>query len=181
MTKAQHPAQPPGGETYAGFAPRLQAFLWNYLVLLGYIAVLVVVAVSVPGVQSLFRGPVQSDLAAFLVLILPVIVYFGVQEGGPRQASFGKRRRGLKVMRPDGRRVGPVRAFARSCVAFLPWQLGHTAVFHSVDPGVLPPGVVWTLYGLAYGLLIVSAMMIWKGRAHQAPWDLVADTVVVRS
>lgn len=181
MTEVHHPAQPPGGVTYAGFALRLQAFLWDYLVLLGYIAVLVVVSLSVPGGQSLFQGPVQSDLAAFLVLILPVIVYFGVQEGGPWQASFGKRKRGLKVMRPDGRRVGLGRAFCRSSVAFLPWQLGHTAVFHSVEPGVLPSGVVWALYGLAYGLLIVSALMIWKGPAHRAPWDLVADTVVVRS
>ncbi len=166
--------------SHAGFALRLQAFLWDYLLLLGYIVVLVVVTLGIPAVQSLFQGPVQSDLMAFLMLILPVILYFGVQEGGPRQASFGKRRRGLRLMRRDGRRVGRVRALLRACVAFLPWQLGHTAVFHSVQPGLLPSGVVGVLYGLAYGVLLVSALMIWKGRAHRAPWDLMTDTVVVQ-
>jgi len=181
MPDSFHTRSAPGRADLAGFVPRLQAFLWDYLVMLAYIAALVGVSLSVPGVQSLFRGPVQSDLVAFGVLILPVILYFTVQEGGAQQASFGKRKRGLKVMRTDGGRVGPGRAFWRSCAAFAPWQIGHTAIFHSVEPGILPAGVVWGLFGLAYGLLALGGLMIWKGEAHRAPWDWVAGTVVVRT
>lgn len=180
MPESPHTTPPLNDADLVGFAPRLKAFLWDYLLMLGYIVLLVGVSLTVPNVDSLFPGPVQSDLVAFLVLILPVIVYFTVLEGGARQASFGKRKRGLKVVRPDGRPVGMARALIRSCVAFLPWQLGHTAVFHSVQPGLLPSWLVWTLYGVAYGLVLLGALMIWKGQAHRAPWDRVAGTVVVR-
>jgi uncharacterized RDD family membrane protein YckC len=165
---------------FAGFAERLQAFLWDYLVLLVYIATLVVIALNSTGVQSLFQGPVKSDIMAFLLLVGPVILYFSLQECSQKQASFGKRKRRIKVIRLDGQPISLRQAFCRSCLAFLPWQLAHTAVFHTVQPGLLPTEIVLVLFIMAYGLIALSGLMIWKGEMHRAPWDKVTGTAVIK-
>ena len=58
-------------------------------------------------IAPLFASPVVMDGIAFLTLIFPVILYFTLQESSPRQATWGKRKVGIKVVNVDmaGQRV----------------------------------------------------------------------------
>lgn len=85
-------------------------------------------AIQTTDLEERVDSPAARDLLAFLTLILPVILYFALQEGSARQATFGKRRAGLRVIRAGGGRLDLGRALLRSALKFLPWQMAHTAV-----------------------------------------------------
>lgn len=145
-------------------ALRIRAFLWDYLILLGYIAALTAVSIGLSATvlgdrwESLFASPVRADLMAFLLLVLPVMLYFTLAEASSRNATWGKRRVGLEVVDTAGRSVGAGRALLRNVLKFLPWQLAHTAMFHipgfPMAPGDAPP---WTT------LLLVCAWILAGG------------------
>src|SRR5574337_866688 len=105
-------------DKYAGLRLRAAAFAFDYLVIAGYIVVLTVIAVGVvmvsglrsPG-AALFANPVFSDLLTFITLVLPVILYFALQEGSPRQATWGKRKMGLRVVTAAGASLSTGQAF----------------------------------------------------------------------
>jgi uncharacterized RDD family membrane protein YckC len=166
---------------YAGVQRRLLAFVYDYILIAIYIGILAGLVTFVPTVNQLFSGlfanAVTSDIAAFLLIILPVILYFGLQEGSARASTWGKRRVGLRVIQANGRPIGYGRALARAALKFLPWQLGHTAVFQSIFTGPSP----WTylLYALAYGLAIFYLVYLWRHPAHRTPYDRAAGTAVI--
>lgn len=76
---------------YAGFAIRLKAFALDYLIILAYILVLfgvnfgiILAGGRLEEVSPIFASPVVKDAIAFLTLILPVILYFSLQESSTR-------------------------------------------------------------------------------------------------
>jgi uncharacterized RDD family membrane protein YckC len=166
------------------------AFLLDYLVIAGYIVVLTLVSMLVlrsgagPAFSTLFANPIRADMAAFLLLVLPVILYFALTESGPRQATWGKQRMRLCVTDQHGGRLSRPRALLRSVVKFLPWQIAHTSLFHipgwpmeatTVPTGpIIGFGLVWLLIFVWLGFLIFHP-------ARRAPYDLAAGSWVVRS
>ncbi len=173
---------------FAGFWPRVGAFLLDYLVIAAYVVVMSLGVALLSGLglyrvlAALTGNPWLFDLFAFLILVLPVILYFTFSEASARHATWGKQRLKLAVVSVDGKPVGWWRAFARSAVKFLPWQIAHSSVFHI--PGwpaqvqAVPAGsvagftVVWILVGLYLLALIFS-------KTHRTPYDWVARTAVV--
>lgn len=168
---------------YAGLGRRLLAFAYDYILIAIYIGMLAALALFAPPINrlftSLFADAVTSDLMAFVLLILPVILYFGISEGSARASTWGKRRVGLRVVARDGRPAGYAQTLARSALKFLPWQLGHTAVFQSIYArDSFSPGI-FLLFALAYGLAIVYLLYLWRRPDHRAPYDLLAGTAVI--
>ena len=175
--------------TYAGFRLRLSAFLWDYLVIFGYILLVTLVIwwlalrMLAELANRVFSNPYWFDAFAFLVLVLPVILYFSVTEASRWQASLGKRKLGLQVDSLDGQRISWIRSFVRSGLKFLPWQIAHTCIFHI--PGWpahvqnIPPGVE---FGLVIVWLLVSASVIFLAfdPSHRTLYDRIAGTVVKR-
>lgn len=164
---------------YAGLRPRLLAFLLDYVPILVYIGLLGLLAISIPPLQFLFQHPVQADVVAFLILIVPVMLYFALQEGGARQATWGKHKMGIKVMQMGNARLSTRRALLRALIKFLPWQLAHTAIYQSQPAGMLPQSAIWLLFLLAYGLVIVYVVLIWWSPTHRTIYDWVAGSAVV--
>ncbi len=164
---------------FAGLKPRLMAFLLDYLIILIYISALVIFALVITPMQTLFSNPVQSDIVAFSILVLPVLLYFALQEGGRQQATWGKKRMRLEVINIQGNRLDLKLALIRAVIKFLPWQIAHTAIFQSTQAGELPQPIVWTLYILAYGLIIIYVVTIWKHPRHRTIYDWVAGSAVV--
>jgi len=177
------------GIEYAGFAKRLKAFAFDTLIICGYIIMLTVATMAVikiAGLMGLFlrwpENPLLADLMAFVTLILPVILYFTLQEGSPRQATWGKRKAGIRVVNANGETLTRLQAFARSLVKFLPWQIAHTCIFHI--PGWplavtgMPSGVIagFALVYLLAGIYIASALVSKKRRA---PYDWAAGSYVI--
>jgi uncharacterized RDD family membrane protein YckC len=120
--------------------------------------------------------PTARDALAFVTLILPVWLTFSLQEASVAQASFGKARIGLVVVRREGGRLSRARSMVRSGVKLLPWQLGHSSVFHLVaDSGA----TVWMVMAvLAQALVILSVLLAVFSREQRSLHDLVAGTRV---
>lgn len=182
LTKRNLSAKSEPTADYAGPKRRLVAFAYDYIVIAMYIGVLAGISLLIEPVgellrQRLFTTPVTSDLAGFVLLILPVILYFTLQEGSARGSTWGKRRTGVRVVSVQGEPIGYGRALLRAAVKFLPWQIAHTAIFQSFD-GNPSPGV-YVLFALAYGLVAVYLLYLWRHPAHRTPYDLLARTAVI--
>lgn len=157
---------------------RIRAWLLDWLVILAWVALTTVVGAGL-WLAGLRLGPVGLNLIATVSVVLPVCVGFALLEAGPAQATWGKRRHGLRVVRAaDGGRIGLVRAMVRNLIKIgVPWSLGHAVAI------ALATGSDWSVglglaTVLAYGLpALFVLMLILPG--HRPPYDLVAGTVVV--
>src|SRR5665647_2945226 len=121
---------------------RLAALLLDYLVIFAWMTVLAVASLAVnltmgdsPDVLGAV-GPFGAQAVFSTLLTLPVELYLYLNESGPAQATWGKRRMGLVVRSYDGARPGRGQIAIRTVVKLLPWEISHTliwqmqAVFH---------------------------------------------------
>ncbi len=160
---------------------RLRGFVWDMLVILIYVLFLLVIGVFTRLVFGrleeipAFASPWVLDGLAFLVLVLPVVLYFAVQEASSG-ASWGRRKVGLRVTSVDGSPLPTWRALLRSALKFMPWQLAHTGVYHLLaDPQGMLPTVA---FGLVYALLFLYLAAAVFTRDHRTPYDWIAGAVV---
>jgi uncharacterized RDD family membrane protein YckC len=174
---------------YAGFFSRLGAFALDLIPILGYIFAVLVVSLAVT--SALIKGqptgnplnPVLFDSLAFATVILPVILYFALEESSPKKASWGKRRLELQVVSQSGGRLSLIQALLRSAIKLLPWQIAHTCLFHI--PGwpwnpQTPPA--WVIGGFItlYAILAVYFISLLIKPKHRTPYDWLAGSVVVK-
>jgi uncharacterized RDD family membrane protein YckC len=132
---------------------------------------------AITGGIALLSSPLAVDALSFVVLVLPVILYFALQEGSSHQATFGKHRMKLKVVNLQGSRLRPWQTLLRSVLKFLPWQLAHTSV---INMWLGNQALIFMVGALAaQGLVIIYMLGIWLNRKHQAPYDLAAGTCVI--
>jgi len=174
---------------YAGFAKRLKAFAFDYLIIFAYIVVLfgvnfgiILSAGRLEEVSPLFASPVVKDSIAFLTLILPVVLYFTLQESSPRQVTWGKRKAGIRVVDAQGGALTRKQAFVRSLVKLLPWQIAHTSIYHiegfpfaPVEPALM----VIVGFVLAYGLVGIYVASALISKKHRTPYDWAAGSYVI--
>ena len=174
--------------TFANVWQRFKAFLLDYLIIAAYIVLLTIVSVGLGlgPLRSLFRvifaDPNSSELSAFLLLVLPVILYFAFFEHSSWQATWGKRKMGLHVTDMHGSRLSFPRALARSLLKFVPWELTHACLWRI--PGwplaPTPPSPIITA-GLVLVWVAVAAYLLslLVSKEHQALYDWIARTYVV--
>lgn len=168
---------------------RVSALLLDYLVILGWMAVLGLGSLMVTALSGGYPdvlgtlGPVGAQAVFFLLLTLPVGLYLYLGESGPAQATWGKRRLGLTVTRADGTRPSRGQVAVRTVVKLLPWEAAHTfiwqmqAVFYRSGYDADVP--VWIFAGLNVVLIAVVvylAMSLLGGR--RGPHDRASSTVV---
>ena len=164
---------------------RFKAFVLDYVVISAYLVALAILGALVyhasDGAASGPPSRLVMELVAFGTTVLPVTLYFALQEGGPAQASWGKRRAGIRVTTRDGGRATLGRALGRNGLKLLPWQVAHTSLFHipgwpleSEDPSGL------ALIGLivSWGLVLLYLLVMLTSGCRRTPYDRVAGTVV---
>ncbi len=174
------PTQDLGGAEaprFAGAATRLRAMAFDLLVIAGCAGGAGVVAWAGRLLGMRIESPAGLDTLAFLTLVLPVLVTFAAQEASPRQATYGKRRMGLRVVDAADARLTFPRAMGRSAAKFAPWQLAHTAVFNLMADSTSTGFVVLSI--AAQLLVVVSVVSMTVDREHRALHDWVAGTRVV--
>lgn len=123
-----------------------------------------------------------------LTISLPVWCYFALSESSPWQATLGKRLLGLRVTDVAGNRIGIGRAFLRTAVKLLPWDLSHLTIALPtpllIDPesgaldwkrGEFRPGFI-----VVYALLGTTLVTTIFTTRHQSLHDLAAGTVVLQ-
>jgi len=97
-------------QSYTGLWARVLAFAFDYLVIVLYLIVLITISLAVSSVfpdivPMMFGNPVSGQIMGFLMITLPVTLYFALLESSPWQATWGKRRQRLKVTRTNGERL----------------------------------------------------------------------------
>ena len=167
---------------------RLQAFALDYLVICGYLVVLVAFSVLLGLTPlggrfgALFTDPTSAEITAFALLVLPVLLYFALSESSPAQATFGKRARGLRVVAVGGEAVGFPRALARNALKLIPWELTHACLWRipgwPLDPQTPP---AWVSVGLVMVWVIVAlyAVSLLVSKRGQTVYDRLAGVRVV--
>jgi len=172
-------------KVYAGFWKRAGAFALDYIIILGYLlglALLSLLTNTLFGVnQWLFADRIRAQFVAFLLLTLPMTMYFAVSESSVRQATWGKQRLKLKVAGQDGNRISFWRAFGRTLLKFVPWEISHTLIwqiYFSPQMDSMWIGYGFVLVDLLIGLNIISLVV---RKTRQTIYDLFTNTYVINS
>jgi len=169
---------------------RIKAFLYDYLIILAYLAALLVVGLVLtlgPLAErwsALVSTPARKDLLAFAVTVLPVVAYFVRCEASAAAATWGKKRVGLKVVGLDGERLPFRHALVRSIAKFVPWQMAHTALFHipgfPTITGDPPPWTIWLLVSM-WLLVALYLMGLTRFAGGRTPYDRLSHSQVIQA
>jgi uncharacterized RDD family membrane protein YckC len=167
---------------------RIAAFLLDYLIIVVYIFLLIIVSVALGSgplrqvLQGLFANPNSSEISAFLLLVLPAILYFALYESSSWQATWGKRKIGLRVINAQGETLSFGRSLVRSLIKFLPWELAHACLWRipgwpfnpQTPPVIITAGLilVWVIAGVYLISLLLS-------KKRQTIYDMIAGSFVV--
>ena len=165
---------------------RLAAFGLDYLVIFGYLVVLAGLSVGMlaSGLRSAYSvawaTAWSAEVMGFLMLTLPVVLYFAILESSTAGATLGKRVLGLQVRSPYGKPLSRGRSLLRSAAKFLPWELAHFTIWHLVSATTAhmqPP--VWTTIslGFVYVLVVVYLVTLVVG-SHRTIYDRIANSLV---
>jgi len=170
-------------KTYAGFWKRAGAFALDYIIILGYLIGIVLLSLLLNAVGAsewLFADRIRAQFVAFLLVTLPVTLYFAISESSPSQATWGKRRLKLRVTDQDGNRIGFGRSLARTLLKFVPWELSHTLIWQIYFSPIVSP---WVNYGftLVYLLIGLNIVSLFLTKTRQTLYDLLAKTYVRHS
>jgi uncharacterized RDD family membrane protein YckC len=171
--------------TYAGFWKRVGAFALDYIIILGYLLAVVFLSLLVNSLfsanQWLFADRIRAQFVAFLIVTLPVTLYFAISESSARQATWGKQRLKLKVVDRDENRIGFWRSLGRTLLKFVPWELSHTLIWQIYFSPQTES--VWINYGFAlvYLLIGLNLLSLVLTKTKQALYDLLTHTYVISS
>ncbi len=152
--------------------------MWDYLIIACYLVIITILSLLTSANDWLFTNRVQAQGSAFLFLTFPVILYFSILESSVEQATWGKRRMGLKVVDHNGDQISFVTAFVRTLLKFIPWEISHTLIWEiSFSPQanslLINAGfaIVYLLMGLNIASLLIS-------KTHQTVYDFLTKTYV---
>ncbi|MCM3626177.1 RDD family protein [Paenibacillus glycanilyticus] len=159
---------------------RILAFLWDYVIIAGYISFLIGVSFLIrPLLLPLFTtDPILAEITGFLLITLPVYLYFAVCEGSKSHATWGKRKMGLVVTGIYGQPIGLGSSLFRSALKFLPWELAHFTIWHMVIPSNYSDSLYYSLLGTVYGLVFLYLLSPLWSKNKQTVYDFIAGTVV---
>ena len=172
-------------KTYAGFWKRAGAFALDYLLILGYLVGIVLLSLLLNAVfganEWLFADRVRAQFVAFLIVTLPVSLYFAISESSPSQGTWGKRRLKLKVADHNGKQISVWRSLARTLLKFIPWELSHTLIWQIYFSPQIESA--WINYGftLVYLLIGLNVASLLLTKTHQTLYDLLTNTYVILS
>lgn len=168
---------------YAGLWLRLKAFAVDYLLIFAYLSALLIFSVFLmPSIQEWFQDSrVTAQLAGFLLLTLPVSLYFIIMDSRIGKQSIGKRKMQIRVVDENNRSISIYRSIFRIALKFLPWELSHFMAYRMIfmeDNEVLL--VDYFMGGLVYGLIVLYILMVFLKKNKQSLYDYFAKTYVVK-
>jgi uncharacterized RDD family membrane protein YckC len=168
----------------AGLWVRVKAFALDYLLIAGYLILVVALGVGInianPAfTQRLFANRITGQVISFLLVTLPITLYFALSESSPRQAAWGKGKMGLRVIRVDGTRLSFARSLGRTALKFIPWELSHTLIWQLRFSTPAREG--WSNAGFIFVWLLIAVYLLslWLSKSHQALYDRLVGTYVV--
>lgn len=172
--------------SYAGLWVRIKAFALDYVIILIYLMLVaagaMVFNLTAPGVIQIFYAtPLSSQITSFMIVTLPVILYFALLESSVWQATWGKRRVGLRVIRTDGKRLSTSHALGRTLLKFATWELSHTLIWQVGFTAQELPPLVAVGFGLVWLLIGVNILSLLMSKTRQTLYDRLVSTHVIAS
>ncbi len=160
---------------------RVRAFAFDYIIIAGYL----IFTVALGGMVNtffpeVFSNPLSGQIAGFLIVTLPVSLYFILFESSVWQATWGKHRQRLQVTRTDGVRLTILRAGSRTLLKFIPWELAHLCIWQISFAGEEPSPIITIGFMLVWILVGVNIVSLWISPTHQTVYDWLAGTYVVK-
>jgi len=171
----------------ARYLYRVAAFVIDLTIFALYLSILV--AISNIGLTELllqlypplFEQPLVFDLLAFVLVILPLVLYFSLFEQSSWQGTIGKRLMKLRVENLNGSKVSLRQSLGRTALKFAPWQLAHTSVFQvMLGPEGNQP-VFMGISILAQAIVLFYAVSVAVNKQHRSIYDRVSGTIVVKN
>ncbi|CAM3568366.1 RDD family protein [Paenibacillus lupini] len=169
-----------GNLTNVSLVTRIIAFLWDYVIITGYIILLIGISFPLrPLLIPLFTtNPLLAELNGFLFITLPVYLYFAVCEGSQSHATWGKRKMGIVVTSIYGNSIGLGSSLFRSALKFLPWELAHFTIWHMVIPSDYSDSLIYSILAIVYGLALIYLISPFFSKNKQTAYDFIAGTVI---
>nr|WP_283094564.1 RDD family protein [Paenibacillus sp. ATY16] len=167
-------------EINVSIGTRIIAFLWDYVIIAGYIVFLIGVSYLIrPLLIPLFTtDPILAEVTGFLFITLPVYLYFALCEGSASHATWGKRKMGIVVTGIHGQSIGLGSSLFRSALKFVPWELAHFTVWHMVIPTNYSDSFYYSLLGTVYGLALLYLISPLWSKNRQTLYDYISGTVI---
>lgn len=160
---------------------RIGAYCVDYLVILIWMAGLALAAQAGwiglspdEGLSPSARWSAQGQ--AFLMLTLPVFLYFTLFEAFGSRATLGKR---ITKLRVTG---SPSRVVLRNFLKFLPWEIAHMAIWHGMAAPLAsePSALGWMLFTLSLSLSGLYFISLFLGQ-KSPPYDRIAGTAMIKT
>nr|WP_272508931.1 RDD family protein [Psychrobacillus psychrodurans] len=162
---------------------RFKAFMLDYLLIFAYLVVLAIFNILIfPSVQSLFNGSlVLAQFTGFLMVTLPVSLYFIISDSVIGRQTFGKRRMGIKVVNERNETLPILHAILRTILKFLPWELSHYLVYRLVylGDGEVPLNY-YIVGGIIYALMFAYILTALFTKRKRSLYDIVVKTQVIK-
>jgi uncharacterized RDD family membrane protein YckC len=162
---------------------RFKAFMLDYLLIFVYLVVLAIFNILIfPSVQSLFNGSlVLAQFTGFLMVTLPISLYFIISDSVIGRQSFGKRRMGIKVVNERNETLPILHAIFRTILKFLPWELSHYLVYRLVylGDGEVPLNY-YIVGGIIYALMFAYILTALFTKRKRSLYDIVVKTQVIK-
>jgi uncharacterized RDD family membrane protein YckC len=167
---------------------RIVAWLLDYLLIAAYLVLMTAVSLGLraspvqAGFNSAISQPVTAELLGFVLLTLPVVLYFALCEASPLRATLGKRALRLAVVEANGGQLTTRRALLREAVRFLPWELSHALLWRvalSPEHGSISFRVI-AGFGVVYALVLLYLATLFIGSQHRTAYDRLAGSIVIQ-
>lgn len=162
---------------------RLKAFLIDYLFILAYLAMLFIINVFIfPDLQKLFQGSMAvAQFIGFLMVTLPVSLYFVISEVMFNGQSIGKKKLNMQAVGADGEKISLWKSIFRTALKFLPWEMSHFLIYRLMELGEEPMPVLYMIVGICiYALMFLYILTSIFTKKKQAFYDRIAKTKVVK-
>ena len=168
--------------TSASFKKRIYAFLLDWLVIIVY-GIFVVGSISLvfqPYIEPLFsRSTITAELTGFLMITLPVSLYFILCECSKWQGTLGKRKMGIRVVDGFGQRIGIVRSIVRTVIKFLPWEVAHFGIWQLILPSNLSEITVLIILTTVNLAILFYLLIPFTNKRRKNIHDWASGTIVI--
>ncbi|ALS79604.1 hypothetical protein AUO94_13645 [Planococcus kocurii] len=168
----------------AGIWIRLKAFTLDYLwIFLYLILVGLLTVVLAPELQDYFNDSAGvAQLTGFLLVTLPVSLYFAIGDSALFKGTYGKRKMRIRVVDIHEQPTGILRSAVRVIFKFLPWELSHFLVYRLVRLGEDEFPLSLMLIGsVIYLLIFIYILTAIFSKEDRSFYDWMSGTKVIRT
>lgn len=123
------------------------------------------------------KDPFNMHLYVLLSISIPVYLYFALQDKNTK-GTLGKRFIALQISQKDGSPIGFAKAFLRTIIKLLPWEIAHMGVIYPQPMYYQEAGELRILSLVGLLLLLIYFLSIVFSAKSQSLYDVLLGSFV---